>query len=109
MTLIVSRPNTLDVTRTNPRDVLYISGDANTDGSFRITLNAAGETIRLEERVSGIWVLAPLDHHQQALIVLMVQQLHSLIIDQCANRKQLELLNARFEETFETDIGAEDL
>ena len=61
MTLSILNPGGgPDVTRRNRQKVLYIKGDENTDGSFRIILGPNDEKICLEERVSGVWILAQL-------------------------------------------------
>ncbi len=45
-----------DSTRRNKRDVLYTKGDETTDGSIR-QIKITNQNIRIEERISGVWVL----------------------------------------------------
>lgn len=46
-----------DVTRRNGRDILYVKGDANTDGSQRFIKLANEEFVRIEERKNGSFAL----------------------------------------------------
>jgi hypothetical protein len=52
----INRPQTLDVTRTNPREFVYIKGSADVDGSIRLlpdSIDATGGEVQL--RTSGVW------------------------------------------------------
>lgn len=57
----VQRPSGVNVGVLNPGITVYIKGSETVDGSFRITLDVNETTIRIEERVSGVWVLTSLE------------------------------------------------
>lgn len=57
----IQRPSGVNVGVLNPGTTVYIKGDDNTDGSFRITLDENETSIRIEERVSGVWILTSLE------------------------------------------------
>jgi len=52
MALIIQRPARIDVTRENPTDVLYATGDADTDGSIRFIV---ADICQVEKRVNGVF------------------------------------------------------
>ena len=51
----VERPQILDVTKTNPRHILYIQGDDFTDGSIRFMFDATDDVANIELRTNGVW------------------------------------------------------
>ncbi len=53
MTVDVQRPSTLDVTVTNPNDLVYIKGDATTNGSVRFRVADGVTSIR--QRINDVW------------------------------------------------------
>lgn len=53
--LIIQRPGTIDVTKNNPRDILYIKGNEITDGSIRIMFTDGDASSHIELRQSGVW------------------------------------------------------
>lgn len=57
----IQRPSGVNVGVFNPGTTVYIKGDDVTDGSFRVTLDVDEESIRIETRVSGVWILASLE------------------------------------------------
>jgi hypothetical protein len=50
----IQRPSTIDVTKSNPRDCLYLKGDVNTEGSIRFHKEDIGNS-HLEKLESGVW------------------------------------------------------
>jgi len=57
----IQRPSGVNVGVLNPGTTVYVKGDADTDGSFRLTLDTDQTSIRIEELVSGVWVLTQLE------------------------------------------------
>ena len=57
----IQRPSGVNVGVFNPGNTVYIKGNENTDGSFRVTLDDDEELVRIEKRVAGVWVLASLE------------------------------------------------
>jgi len=55
MTVSVSRPSTIDVTKVNPREILYIKGDANTNGSLRLMPDVTDENFEFQLRQDDVW------------------------------------------------------
>ena len=53
----------------NPTNTLYIKGSETVDGSFRITLDDNDQIVRMEERVSGEWVLADLQFKVSSWVI----------------------------------------
>ena len=58
---VVQRPSGINVGVLNPGTTVYIKGSETVDGSFRITLDEDETSIRIEERVAGVWVLTQLE------------------------------------------------
>ena len=58
---VVHRPSGVNVAVLNPGTTVYVKGSETVDGSFRITLDENKTTIRIEERVAGVWVLTQLE------------------------------------------------
>ena len=57
----IQRPSGINVGILNPGTTVYIKGSETVDGSFRITLDEDETSIRIEERVAGVWVLTQLE------------------------------------------------
>lgn len=55
MPLVLQRPSTLDVTRRNPRNIVYLFGDEFTNGSRRLVFTTGETVIHLEERADDVW------------------------------------------------------
>ncbi len=58
MTIVIERPFPVDVTRTNPREVIYLIGNEFTDGSQRIIVVDDPEfrdIPQFQERIAGVW------------------------------------------------------
>lgn len=53
----IQRPTTLDVTKTNPNEFIYIKGNEFTNGSLRFTTGVVQGNIVIEvqERIDGVW------------------------------------------------------
>ena len=45
----------LDLTRNNPRDIIYVKGNDTLDGSIRITFDAGDDSAHIESRADGVW------------------------------------------------------
>ncbi len=80
MTLEIQRPSGVNVGVNNPGDTIYIKGNESTDGSLRIIADASGAFGVMEQRVSGIWVIADL---QTSLATHVIDDiLGELVLDQ---------------------------
>lgn len=55
MPISVQRTSSLDVSQKNPNSILYITGDADTNGSIRIILDSEDTDSHIEMRASGVW------------------------------------------------------
>lgn len=53
--IIIQRPPGADTSVVNPNDVLYIKGNAVTDGSIRLIFASGATESNIEERSSGVW------------------------------------------------------
>lgn len=53
--LIIQRPGSIDVTKNNPRDILYIKGNETTEGSIRIMFTDGDLSSHIELRGSDVW------------------------------------------------------
>jgi len=51
----VNRPSGTDVSVRNPRDGIYIKGDADTDESIRLLLDSTATIAHMERRADGVW------------------------------------------------------
>ena len=62
MSLIISRPSGVNVGVRNPGDTIYVKGSEFVDGSARFRAAEAAEPLEIfaEERIDGVWTLAPL-------------------------------------------------
>lgn len=61
MASMIQRPSGVNVGVNNPGKTIYIKGNENTDGSFRIILNAGNMLVLFEVRVAGTWVSAAIE------------------------------------------------
>lgn len=69
MVINVQRSGSVNLARTNPFCVLIVCGDENTDGSTRITVDTATETIILAEiLVAGVWEPADFQFSQSTWV-----------------------------------------
>ena len=55
MTVETQRPSSFDVTRVNPRSLLYLRGDENTDESIRFAVDDGDIIFFIETRADGVW------------------------------------------------------
>ncbi len=55
MPVAIRRPSSLDVSRKNPNQILYITGDNDTDGSIRIIFETGADSANIESREDGVW------------------------------------------------------
>ena len=55
MTTSIQRPGTLDVTVSNPNNILYIIGNETTDGSIRFIFESPDNEAHVEKRENGVW------------------------------------------------------
>ncbi len=80
MTLEIQRPSGVNVGVNNPGDTIYIKGNKSTDGSLRLIADASVTFGVMEQRVSGIWVIADL---QTSLATHVIDDiLGELVLDQ---------------------------
>ena len=77
MPINIQRPSTRDVTKLNPREVLYIKGDADTDGSQRIIMTDDPEFRDLpqfQERIAGTFVTGAVTFSNAGFVLDSVSQ-----------------------------------
>ncbi len=57
MSLTIQRPGTVDVTKDNPPNVVYVKGNETTDGSVRysIVVNRGVNVTEIQKRIGGLW------------------------------------------------------
>lgn len=60
MAISVQRPSPVDVTKSNPVEILYGNGDATTDGTHRFIFDSVNGTLNLEKRSNDVFNLGAL-------------------------------------------------
>lgn len=98
----IQRPSPIDVTRDNPRDVVYIKGDNFTDGSIRVRFGPDDIAV-IETRMDGVWNLGELELSRGSLHLGRGVRLsavgHHLVVDSPVETQSHLITSASFDDS----------